>query len=89
MEGKIADLISKDNWRAVRNRDIYSGFCSDLFPPKIEGDTGISFHRAWRNLQNDSLLSKQRELLYLLIHDKLPVKERLFRIGQEIDPYCV
>ena len=73
----------------IRNKDIYSGFCAELLPPKVERDTGISFALSWKNLQDDNLHSSQRELIYLLIHDKLPVKERLFRIGQEVDPYCV
>ena len=89
VEAKMAEQISDNNWRAVRNKDLNFGFCRDLLPPKVEGDTGISFCKAWRNLQIDALCSSQRELIYLLIHDKLPVKERLFRIGQEVDPYCV
>ena len=31
---------------------------------------------------------KARDILFLLLHDKLPVKERLFRIGMRNDPYC-
>ena len=33
--------------------------------------------------------SKARDVLFLLLHNKLPVKERLFRIGQKHDPYCI
>ena len=32
---------------------------------------------------------KARDVLFLLLHNKLPVKERLFRIGLKHDPYCI
>ena len=31
---------------------------------------------------------KVQETNFLLVHDKLPVKERLYRIGLSRDPYC-
>ena len=34
------------------------------------------------------LTAGARDVLFLLIHNKLPVKERLFRIGLALDPYC-
>ena len=34
------------------------------------------------------LSSSGREILFLLIHNKLPVAERLFRIRIKHDPYC-
>ena len=32
---------------------------------------------------------KARDILFLLLHNKLPIKERLFRIGMNNDPYCL
>ena len=32
--------------------------------------------------------SPAREVLYLAVHNKLPVGERLFRVGLITDPYC-
>ena len=29
-----------------------------------------------------------REVFFLLVHNKLPVRERMFRIGKERDPFC-
>ena len=29
-----------------------------------------------------------QETSFLLVHDKLPVKERIYRIGLSRDPYC-
>ena len=33
--------------------------------------------------------NKARDTMFLLLHNKLPVKERLFRIGLRHDPYCI
>ena len=33
--------------------------------------------------------SREREILFLVIHNKLSVKEQLFRIGLREDPYCL
>ena len=32
---------------------------------------------------------KSRDVMFLLLHNKLPVKERLFRIRLKPDPYCL
>ena len=42
----------------------------------------------WRKLFCTGLPSIEKEVLFLLIHNKLPVRERIFRIGQATDPYC-
>ena len=88
VEARLSDLLDETNWRSTLNRHIYRGFCSDLPPPKVETETGVSLKNAWENTNHDFLSSSERELLFLLLHDKLPVKERLFRIGQAVDPYC-
>ena len=35
-----------------------------------------------------SVSSAIRESLFLLIHNKLPIRDRLFRVGQRNDSYC-
>ena len=47
---------------------------------KIELDARTSFKAVWRRLFSTSLFSAKYEILYLLIHDKIPTKERMFRI---------
>ena len=32
--------------------------------------------------------AEARDILFLLVHNKLPVPERLFRVGLRQDPYC-
>ena len=42
----------------------------------------------WSRLKSLELNMKVQETNFLLVHDKLPVKERLYRIGVATDPYC-
>ena len=56
---------------------------------KAEVDAGISFKLVWRRLESPVLSGSAKDVLFLLIHNKLPVKERLFRIGLSVDPYCL
>ena len=43
---------------------------------------------AWKRLNCHIIGSKVRELIYLMLHNKLPIPERLFRIKLQNDPYC-
>ena len=42
----------------------------------------------WSNLNSKSINFRVREVLFLFIHNKIPTKERLFRINLANDPYC-
>ena len=57
-------------------------------PPKVEAEAGVSFKRVWLCFRSAVLSSSSREICYLLVHDKLPVRERLCRVGITSDPYC-
>ena len=55
---------------------------------KAELDAGVSFRVVWRRLGSHVTCSAVRDVFFLLIHKKLPVRERLFRIGFNVCPYC-
>ena len=67
---------------------IYTSNLSSLPNTKVELDAGVSLSAVWKRVHHPSLVSETKEILYLLSHRKLPVKERLFRIGLLVDPYC-
>ena len=88
VDARIAEQVTVENWRKVTNKMIYLGY-SDEFPvPKVERESGVSYKQVWRRLCNPCLTSSSREILFLLLHNKLPVRERFFRIKVEVDPYC-
>ena len=47
------------------------------------------YRAAWKRLHSPVVNGKARDVLFLLLHNKLPVQERLFRIGLKHDPYCI
>ena len=51
-------------------------------------ESNRDYGTAWKRLHSPEVDNKARDVLFLLLHNKLPVKERLFRIGQKHDPYC-
>ena len=62
---------------------------SSFPPPKVVRQSNRDYSSAWKWLHSPVVDGKARDVLFLLIHNKLPVKERLFRIGLKHDPYCL
>ena len=46
------------------------------------------FTSVWKSLHSSYIDKDERNIMFLIIHNKLPVQERLFRIGVKNDPYC-
>ena len=82
-------LLTADSLRTLTNKQVYSQL-ADFPPLKVvrEAPPGVDYKPVWERLYSPYLSAESRELLYLLIHNKLPVPERLFRIGVRKDPYC-
>ena len=85
--GRIDDVIGT-NWKSVTNKMIYMKKTESFATPKAELKAGVSFNNVWCRINSPVLESSSSELLYLLVHNKLPVQERLFRVGLSNDPYC-
>ena len=83
-----ADLISGSDWREVTNKLIYMDHAKSFVVPKVERESGVQYKGVWRKLFSPVLTAGAKDVLFLLVHNKLPVRERLFRIGLAVDPYC-
>ena len=55
----------------------------------MEVEAQSSYKNVWRLLNLPLLYSSTRDIMYLLIHNKLPVRERLHRAGLVNDPFCL
>ena len=85
---KLSDLLTASSFSTLTNRMIYRDLSS--FPtPKIVGDYDVDYKLIWRRLGSPAIAPEVRDVMFLLIHNKLPVPERLFRIGVRNDPYCL
>ena len=67
---------------------MYQSSLNTLPDSKTEMEAAASLSVVWKRLTNPSLSAEVKETLYLLVHNKLPTKERLFRIKTVDDPFC-
>ena len=83
----ISEQLSTSSICSLTNKIIYREFA--CFPvPKIVREAVVDYGPVWRRLHSHVVEAGARDILFLLVHNKLPVPERLFRIGLRQDPYC-
>ena len=73
----------------LTNKKVYRELTSSFPPPKVVMESALDYGVAWRRLHSTVVDIKARDVMFLLLHNKLPVKERLFRIRVKPDPYCI
>ena len=86
--GRMADLVTSTSWESVTNKIVYQNHLQSLPATKVELTNGGDFSRVWKRLSLANNALEDHDVLFLLVHQKLPVRERLFRINVENDPYC-
>ena len=89
----LADLMASDylndsSIRQLNNKMIYRELMAGLEPPKIVRESIQNYVPVWRRIHGGIIRGSSLETCYLLVHNKLPVTERLFRIKLRQDPYC-
>ena len=87
--GMASELITPATLNSLTNKAVYAELTSSFPTPKVERESLISYQPIWKKLTCPVLTSEARDILFLLIHNKLPLQERLFRVGLSVDPYCV
>ena len=72
-------------------KELYKSFTETLPPPKVlyKPDQGRVWENVWSNINNPMLRVKEREFLFLLVHNILPTRERLFRMNVVESDVCV
>ena len=88
-EMMISEKVSAESVKTLKNRTVYAEMTSSFPPPKVVMESNRDYSTSWRRLHSPVVDCKARDVLFLLLHNKLPVKERLFRIGLGHDPYCL
>ena len=87
-EMMISDTLTAESLKSITNKSVYIEMTSSLPPPKVVMESSLDYSLAWSRLHCSVVDSRARDVMYLLIHNKLPVQERLFRIRLRNDPYC-
>ena len=88
-EMMISDRVTAETIKTITNKTVYAEMTSSFPPPKVVMESNRDYSKAWRRFHNPVVDSKAKDVLFLLLHNKLPVRERLFRIGLRHDPYCL
>ena len=84
----IDEVLTHSTALELTNRKIYSSFLK-LEEPKIVKDfPNVDYTKIWK-LLHEYVPSEHVDIMLRLLHDKLPVPERLFRIGVMANPYCL
>ena len=73
--------IEAENWRSITNKDIYKFYIGLLPEVRIASDSNLDYKPVWKRLDSNILDPVVKDSLLLLIHNKLPIAERLKRIG--------
>lgn len=82
------ELLKIDELEAVKVKDIYKGLTETLPPPKVIFKYNLPWDLVWKYINNPVLDVYQRELLFMLVHNILPTRERLFRLNQADNAVC-
>ena len=88
VEAKLHQHINIEVWPILTNKLVYAGFAENVAKTKVERESMQSMDLVWSRLKSLELDRNVQETSFLLVHDKLPVKERVYRIGLARDPYC-
>ena len=84
MDGVLTPLTL----RTVTNRIIYKHFAKFRQPKIINDHPNVDYHIVWKRLNSPTIRLCNRDTMFLLIHNKLAVPERLHRTGFRDQPYC-
>ena len=88
IEGRMDDLVTENEWKFLTNKKIYRSMMENVSPPKVEIEAGSSLEKVWQYISQPILSPSTADISFLLVHNKLPVSERLFRVRLRNDPYC-
>ena len=85
---QILESVDISTWRSLTNKMIYLNFADTFVKPKVERESSWDMSLVWRRLKLMGYKRDIHEVSFLMIHNKLPLQERLFRVQLSPDPYC-
>ena len=81
------DILTSVSVNQLTNRIIYRHLLVLREPKVVSDHINIDFSKTWKCL-HDHTPSDNRDLMLRLIHDKIPVPERLCRVGVRANSSC-
>ena len=84
----VSDILSPGTIETITNKMLYAEMTSSFPPTKVVRESNRDYGNVWARLHSPVVEARARDIMYLMLHNKLPVVERLFRIRLRPDPYC-
>ena len=89
LEAHANEVIDIQHLNNIPAKDIYKDFTSTFPPPKVTYKyENMPWNDIWDRLNRPIISSHVRDLMFILIHNILPTRERLFRLNQCRDDQC-
>ena len=94
----LADCLTKSQlqedfdiavWKNINNKMIYNSYAKSFVKTKVEREASYDMKLVWRRLTLLNYAREVQEVTFLMLHNKLPVQERLYRVHLSKDPYCL
>ena len=90
VEGLVLGDISVATLRRVTAKELYVGYTSTFPPPKVILKYDVDWSLVWKRLNSPSLDSLAREVLFSIVHNIIPNRQRLFsKMNMVAHPNCL
>ena len=80
--------IDVSNLMLVTAKGLYLSFTSTFPPPKVVFKFDVDWEQVWTRLQNPVLDVMGKEILFIIVHNIVANKERVFRFNMIASPNC-
>ena len=88
-EAHALEVVNVENLNSVPAKSIYADFTSSFPPPKVTYRYAeLPWDDIWSRLNHPVLTSPVRDIMFLLIHNCLPTRDRLLRLNMCEDAVC-
>ena len=89
MEAHALEIIKIENLNSVPAKQIYEDFTSSFPPPKVVyRHADLPWENIWRRLNRQVIDSPVKDILFMLIHNVLPTRDRLYRLRKCNSSQC-
>ena len=85
----MLDEVDPQRLEMIKVKEVYKQFTSTLPPPKVVYKHNLPWQKVWDRINHPVLEVKEREMMFLLVHNILPTRERLLRLNQADTDQCL
>lgn len=87
-DSSLSVEVRLENLHLFKSKSIYEDFTSTCVPPKVEDKFNIDWELVWQRLNLGVVSSDAKDVLFMVVHDIYPNKQRLFRMGKHNTGCC-